>query len=667
VSGGGSSRPTAHLVFKTHLDIGFTALASEVVDRYVESFIPSALAVAAELRAGEGDERFVWTTGSWLIDTFLERADAAGRRAMEEGIQAGDIAWHALPFTLHSELCDRSLFEHGLSIAARLDARFGRRTIAAKMTDVPGHTRGIVPLLAAADVELLHIGVNPACPAPDVPPVFRWRSPDGSEVVVAYQPGGYGGAVVVDGLADSLVVAHTDDNRGPQTVEQVREVFARVRADHPGADVRASTLDAFAVALRPARDDLPVVTGELGDTWIHGVGTDPKKVARFRELSRLRARWIADGDDPAEPALARASTSLLLVAEHTWGLDEKVTLPDDGRYRADELAVLRAEPAGQRFESSWAEQRAYVGDAVDALPAPRRAEAEAALAALVPVPGPALPAERHSTGSVIDLGRFAVVVDRTGGFSQLLDRESGRDWAAPDHQLGRYRYQTFSAADYDRFHGGYNRAEPHDEWWAIEDYTKPGIAAAGAVSAWWEPERVDVFQGAEELRVMLVMPRSVAEELGCPSTVALRWRFPDEGPAVDLTVEWRSKRACRLPEAGWLTFDPVVGDPAGWTMDKLGQDVSPLDVVSLGNRHLHAVGRGVRHTGPDGVLSIDTLDAPLVAPGEPRLLDPRDDQPDLAGGWQVNLHNNVWGTNFPMWNEGPAAFRFHVDLPDGSA
>jgi hypothetical protein len=31
---------------------------------------------------------------------------------------------------------------------------------AAKMTDVPGHTRVIIPLLAQAGVKFLHIGVN---------------------------------------------------------------------------------------------------------------------------------------------------------------------------------------------------------------------------------------------------------------------------------------------------------------------------------------------------------------------------------------------------------------------------------------------------------------------------------------------------------------------------
>ncbi len=627
-----STPPTVHLVCKTHLDLGFTDLAAAVRDRYVDEFIPSALAVAAELRAEGGPQRFVWTTGSWLVDTFLERSDAAGRRGMEDAIEAGDIAWHALPFTLHSELCDRSLFEHGLSISARLDARFGRRTIAAKMTDVPGHTRGIVPLLAAAGVEFLHIGVNPACPIPEVPPVFRWRSPDGAEIVVAYQSGGYGGAVTVDGLADQLVVAHTNDNEGPQTAAQVRDLFGLVQASHPELAVVASTLDAFAVALRSVRDELPVVTQELGDTWIHGVGTDPQKVARFRELTRLRARWIAGGADATEPAFAAASTSLLLVAEHTWGLDEKITLGDEQRYRAEDLAELRSEPAGRRFESSWAEQADYIDAAVAMFPEPFRAETaqrlrQLDLSATSPFREPIVWDAPDQHLRPIRRSGFEVVVDpETGALRGLTDVHTGRAWADADHQLGRYRYQTFDAADYDRFHAGYNQAGPDDEWWALRDFTKPGIDRAGAVSRWWEPSAVRLCSLADGDDGPRDRARHAGEarskDFGCPPVVTLEWRFfVDFEPTVlsqntaELTIAWATKPACRMPEAGWLSFRPIVADPARWVMDKVGQDVSPLQVVSRGNRHLHAVGRGVRHEGEErGVLRIDTAGAPLVAP-----------------------------------------------------
>ncbi len=54
----------------------------------------------------------------------------------------------------------------------------------------------------------------------------------------------------------------------------------------------------------------------------------------------------------------------------------------------------------------------------------------------------------------------------------------------------------------------------------------------------------------------------------------------------------------------------------------------------------------------------ETLDAPLVAPGEPSLLNFSNRQPPLRQGVHFNLYNNVWGTNFPMWYGEDARFRF---------
>jgi hypothetical protein len=100
-------------------------------------------------------------------------------------------------------------------------------------------------------------------------------------------------------------------------------------------------------------------------------------------------------------------------------------------------------------------------------------------------------------------------------------------------------------------------------------------------------------------------------------------------------------------------------------MEKLGQAVSPTDVVRRGGRSLHAVGAdGMRYEGRDGRLHLRSPDAPLVAPGRPNLLDADPPLPEMAGGWHVLLHDNCWGTNFPMWNEGGAAFRFTLEFGD---
>ena len=51
------------LIFKTHLDIGFTDYAENVVNAYMERFIPNAIKVGYELKGT--DTPFKWNCGSW--------------------------------------------------------------------------------------------------------------------------------------------------------------------------------------------------------------------------------------------------------------------------------------------------------------------------------------------------------------------------------------------------------------------------------------------------------------------------------------------------------------------------------------------------------------------------------------------------------------------------
>ena len=97
-----------NIIFKTHLDIGFTDTAAKVKKKYFNKFIKRAIKTSAYFRNTPGGFRYVWTVGSWLIYEYLERADAEKRRLLEEAIERGDIVWHALPFTTHSELADDS-------------------------------------------------------------------------------------------------------------------------------------------------------------------------------------------------------------------------------------------------------------------------------------------------------------------------------------------------------------------------------------------------------------------------------------------------------------------------------------------------------------------------------------------------------------------------------
>lgn len=635
-----------HLVTKNHLDLGFTALATEVADHYVDSAFPQAMATAGTLRRYPDGPQLVWTTGAWMLQHAL---DAATDESVADGIRRGELAWHALPFTTHTELGDAALFSSGLGISAGLDQRFGRRTTAAKLTDVPGHTRAMVPLLAEAGVTFLHIGVNPAWPVPDVPPVFCWRSPDGAEVVVAYGVGGYGGDVVVDGCDEALAFLHAGDNLGPPAADEVVEAHRTLAERYPGAVIRGSTLDVFARALAAsgAATALPVVTAEIGDPWLFGTGSDPVKVAAFREALRS-----PDRDDGA----------LLPVIEHTWGLDQKLTLGDDRRWDRAGLAELRASPEGRRFEASWDEQRAYLGDlsafddgGVTAWPLDADGVPEGGFVPLAP-------------GATVGGAGWLLGVDPdTGALDHLVHVADGRVLADGDHPLGHLGYQTFDEADYERYFADLTPSEA-DLGWARLDNTKPGIDASGARSARWAPQVIGTWHASQQrgqwhtVLIRVAFPAEASSVFGAPPEIWVRWAWHQSAPDIEAEVWWTDKPASRLPEALWSSFVPRVSEPDRWQIDKLGQAISPLDVVARGGRALHAVGEGLSYDGSDGSLVLRSLDAPLVSPGRLGLLDANPPLPDLTRGFGVLLANNCWGTNFPMWVEGPARFRFSLSL-----
>ena len=115
----------------------------------------------------------------------------------------------------------------------------------------------------------------------------------------------YGETCFPEGFEDGLSFAHTNDNMGPQSVPQTAEAYRELRAREPDAIIRAATLEDYGAILWAARESFPVVELELGDSWIHGSGSDPVKTARFLALQRLYDRF-ADGWARREPSRLRA-------------------------------------------------------------------------------------------------------------------------------------------------------------------------------------------------------------------------------------------------------------------------------------------------------------------------------------------------------------------------
>ncbi len=659
----GTAIQTVYVVWKCHLDLGFTTLAHDVIQKYFEVYLPQAMALGEELeREGKGDS-FVWTTGSWLITEFLERAAPSQRARMENALAKGHIAWHALPHSFQSELMSRDLLLSALQISADLDRRFGKKTTGAKMTDVPGHSRGLIAPLAEAGVRFLDIGGNPGSAAPHTPPLFLWREPGGAELCVLNH-GAYGETLVVPGSDFALCINVWGDNGGVPTLAELHEFLDGLRERFPAARLQMASLSDVANAMETVRDNLPVWTGEIGDTWIHGAASDPLLMAQSRELYRLHSHWLRTGQiqrgDTTDLAFTRR---LSLVPEHTWGLDIKTFLKDFDIYKRPDFDAARSRPNFRLVESSWAEKRARIEESIAVLPVTLQVKASRALTTLHPAPTIHEKYHPFNPTQTLITQHFHVRLDpTTGALIQLKHHTSGRDWASAKHPLGTVAYQTFDAAAFDHFTHSY--CQLPDEWWVQSDFGKPGLEKTDAKAltrvATLQSARITRARDSWHLHEDLIFEGSNLELEAPPRWVTLDWFFPDNAPEVHLSLQWFDKSANRLPEALWLSFAPIAPHMNGWTLDKMGQPISPLEVVEGGNRQMHAVGSGLSYQDESGHLEIETLDAPLVTIGDRDLLNYSHEMPDPRAGMHFNLWNNVWGTNYRMWFEEDMKFRFKL-------
>ena len=153
-----------HLVFKTHLDLGYTHPVDDVIRLYQTTSMDGLLENLDATADRKPAHRFVWTLSTWLLEQCLDpkAVKAEHRQRLEKYIRSGQVVWGLQPFTTHSEFFGFEEMCRSLYAARRLAERFDRPVPrAAKMTDVPGHTAALAMAFASAGGNFFQIGTNP--------------------------------------------------------------------------------------------------------------------------------------------------------------------------------------------------------------------------------------------------------------------------------------------------------------------------------------------------------------------------------------------------------------------------------------------------------------------------------------------------------------------------
>jgi hypothetical protein len=361
------------VVFKTHFDIGYTDMASNIVQRYRTTMMDKALEVVDKNRDLPPEQQFVWTVSGWPMHKILQDWPGQSpqrKERVEKALREGRFVVHGLPFTTHTELLEAEDLVRGLGYSSRLARRLGLDLPRdGKMTDVPEHTWMMATLLKHAGIDFMMIGCNGGSAALKVPLLYWWQGPDGSRVLTFYSPD-YGTQLAPPPdwpYRTWLACLHTGDNHGPPLPDEVKKVLDQAAKQFPGVKVRIGRLSDFGDAILAEKPDLPVVRGDSPDTWIHGPMSDPAgaKLARnTRPLiaatealnTQLRGWGLTVPDNT--PAIAEAYEQSLLYGEHTWG--GSVGWIGNKLSYGEEFKKERAAGRFDRIEGSWDEHTAYI-------------------------------------------------------------------------------------------------------------------------------------------------------------------------------------------------------------------------------------------------------------------------------------------------------------------
>ncbi len=700
---------TMYLLHHTHLDIGYTHHQSEV-ERIQWQHLDNAIALAKATADYPAPSRFVWLPeGLWAVDSYLDQASDGQREAFFAAVKRGDIGLDALYGNELTALCRPEELIELTGYARRLAREHGVTIDSAMITDVPGYTWGIIPVLAKSGVKYFSVGPNRGhrigftlTQWGDKP--FYWVSPSGREKVLTWVHGeGYswfhGGVSAApehhaqyeekilgylarleareDYPFDIAILRYNiggdngpPDEHLPAFIRQWNEKYAYPKLSF------ATTSGAFRTFEAKYGGQLPEIRGDFTPYWEDGAGSSARETAMNRaaaeRLVQAGTLAVMTGVPYDAAAYEEAWRQAILYDEHTWGAHNSISQPQsefalqqwatkqEFALTADEMSRKLLETAlapiakdrgpiehlGVANTSSWPRTGLVV------LPAEWELEGDK-----VSVKGEAVPAQRLSDGSLAFVAREAPALGmamlRFEAGYPATEGNARAEGATLDNGLVRVRVDEETGAIVElRLNGGDNLAGT--EFGGLNAYRY----VAGRVPDNPQANGPVQIEVADPGPVVATL-RITSDAPGCEKLVR-EIRVVDGLPEVYI-ADLLDKTEVYEQEGVHIAFPLNVPDGVV-RMDTPFAVVRPeADQLEGSCKNYFTVQRWIDVSNDRQGVTWATLDAPLVEVGG-ITNDPR------ATGWIEELEpsttilsyvmNNYWETNYKAAQEGPTTFRY---------
>ncbi|MFC1633408.1 polysaccharide lyase family protein [Planctomycetota bacterium] len=364
------------LLHHSHVDIGYTHVQTEVEQKHWQYF-QQVIDLARKSADFPNGAPFKWNVEVlWAVDSYLKQASPAEREAFIHAVKKGWIGLDALYGNELTALCRPEELIRLVEYAQMLRNRYEVTIDSAMITDVPGHTWGIVPVLAQSGVKYFSVGPNRGhrigytlSTWGDKP--FYWESPCGKHKILCWVAGeGYSffhsGRLDGGRLFDYL--SRLEDSEYPYDMLQLRYSIGgdngppdpdlsqfvkdwNAKYAYPKIIV-ATTSEMFREFERRYGDKLSRIRGDFTPYWEDGAGSSARETAMNREaaerLTQAETLWamLDPGNYPTEQ-FYEAWRNVILYDEHTWGAHCSISQPDSeftkAQWKIKQAFALNAE------------------------------------------------------------------------------------------------------------------------------------------------------------------------------------------------------------------------------------------------------------------------------------------------------------------------------------
>ena len=346
-----------YILHHSHVDIGYTHVQTEVEHKHWKYF-EQVIDLARKTADYPPGSAFKWNVEVlWAVDSFLKQASPEDMQAFIDAVKKGWIGLDALYGNELTALCRPEELIRLVDYAQTLRQRYDVTIDSAMITDVPGYTWGIVPVLAQSGVKYFSVGPNRGhrigytlSTWGDKP--FYWQSPSGKHKILCWVAGeGYSffHSGRLDGGRLFNYLKRLGDSEYPYDMVQLRY---SIGGDNGPPDpnmsdfvrdwnqkyaypklVVATTTEMFREFEQRYAEKIPRFRGDFTPYWEDGAGSSAAETAINRQaaerLVQAEALWaiLNPAEYPTEQ-FREAWRNVILYDEHTWGAHCSISQPE---------------------------------------------------------------------------------------------------------------------------------------------------------------------------------------------------------------------------------------------------------------------------------------------------------------------------------------------------